>query len=484
MTASLPSPTAASTPTPARRPAALCLAALALLGGCASLQAPAPAPAAVAVPAAWTATLPAAGGPAALAAWWRRFDDPALPALVEQALAQGTDVAAAQARLRQARAQTLLAQAGLAPTLAGSGSTRASRSDGGRTTRQVSLGVDAGWEADLWGGAAAGVRAAEAGAEASAATLGGVRTAVAAEVALNLLQLRGTQARLAIARENLASQQQTLQIVAWRAEAGLVTQLDLAQARTAVAQTRAQIPALEASAAQTTNALAVLTGQVPGTLATTLAAGRPALPPAAPPDLALSLPAEVLRQRPDLRAAELQLLAAGARVAQADAERLPSLRLSGSIGLNALSLGSLASGSGLASLLASVSVPLLDGGRLQAQVRAQEAARDEAAVNYRATLLAALQEVEDALVALQGTREQLAAQQAAVDSARGAARIAEQRYRSGLVDFQNVLQTQRTLLAAQDGAAATATQLATAHVRLYKALGGGWTPDPEPDAAR
>lgn len=472
---------------PARRPAALCLAALALLGGCASLQAPAPAPAAVAVPAAWTATLPAAGEPAALAAWWRRFDDPALPALVEQALAQGTDVAAAQARLRQARAQTLLAQAGLAPTLAGSGSTRASRNDGGRTTRQVSLGVDAGWEADLWGGAAAGVRAAEAGAEASAATLGGVRTAVAAEVALNLLQLRGTQARLAIARENLASQQQTLQIVAWRAEAGLVTQLDLAQARTAVEQTRAQIPALEASAAQTTNALAVLTGQVPGTLAAALAPPAPpqrALPPAAPPDLALSLPAEVLRQRPDLRAAELQLLAAGARVEQAYAERLPSLRLSGSIGLNALSLGSLASGSGLASLLASVSVPLLDGGRLQAQVRAQEAARDEAAVNYRATLLAALQEVEDALVALQGTREQLAAQQAAVDSARGAARIAEQRYRSGLVDFQNVLQTQRTLLAAQDGAAATATQLATAHVRLYKALGGGWTPDPEPDAAR
>ncbi|MBX3637733.1 MAG: efflux transporter outer membrane subunit [Rubrivivax sp.] len=464
------------------------LVVLLLLGGCASLQSGAPATPAVQPPAAWTAapaSAPAdAGAPASLAAWWRRFDDPALPALVEQALAEGSSVAAAQARLRQARAQLQLAQAGLAPTLAGSGSARASRSDGGTTSRQYSLGVDASWEADLWGAGDAGVRAAAAGAEASAATLGATRTAVAAEVALNLLQLRGTQARLAIARENLASQQQTLQIVAWRAEAGLVTQLDLAQARTAVEQTRAQIPALEASAAQATNALAVLTGQVPGALATALAPAQPALPPAAPADLALSLPAETLRQRPDLHAAERQLQAAAARVDQLDAQRLPSLRLGGSIGLNALSLGTLASGTGVASLLASVSVPLFDGGRLQAQVRAQEAARDEAAVNYRATLLAALQEVEDALVALQGTREQLAAQQAAVAAARSAAQIADQRYRSGLVDFQNVLQTQRTLLAAQDGAAATATQLATAHVRLYKALGGGWTPDHEPEPPR
>lgn len=460
------------------------LVLVALLAGCASLQSGAPPPPTVAPPAAWTAA-PAAGGEAAsLVAWWRRFDDPVLPQLVEQALQHGTTVEAALARLRQARAQLQLAQAGLAPTLSGSGSARASRNDGGRTTRQVALGIDAGWEADLWGGGDAGVRAAAAGAEASAATLAATRTAVAAEVALNLLQLRGTQARLAIARDNLASQRQTLQIVAWRAEAGLVTQLDLEQARSAVEQTRAQIPALEAGAAQTTNALAVLTGQPPGTLAATLAARQPALPPASPGDLALSLPAEVLRQRPDLRTAELQLLAAAARVDQLDAERLPSLRLSGSIGLNALSLGTLASGSGVASLLASISMPLLDGGRLQAQVRAQEAARDEAAANYRATLLGALQEVEDALVALQGTREQLAAQQAAMAAARSAALIAEQRYRSGLVDFQNVLQTQRTLLSAQDGAAATATSLATAHVRLYKALGGGWTPDHEQDAPR
>jgi NodT family efflux transporter outer membrane factor (OMF) lipoprotein len=297
-------------------------------------------------------------------------------------------------------------------------------------------------------------------------------------VALTLLQLRGTQAREAIAQRNLASQEQTLQIVVWRHEAGLVTQLDVDQARTAVAQTRAQIPALQGSATQAMNALAVLTGRAPGALHAELHAhGDSTSGPAAPPDLALALPAEVLRQRPDVQAAEQLLAAADARVEQADAGRLPSLSLGGSIGLSALTVSGLGSGAGVASLLASVSLPVLDGGRLRAQVGQQAAARDEAALAYRATVLAALQEVEDSLVALAATREQATALQAALASATSAATLAEQRYRSGLVDFQNVLLSQRTRLSAEDSLAANATSLATTHVRLYKALGGGWTPD-------
>lgn len=383
----------------------------------------------------------------------------------------------AQARLRQVRAQRDLVAAGRTLSVGGSGSAQASRSEGTATSQHYGAGIDARWDADLWGGSAAGVRAAEASAEASLATLAGTQVAVAAEVALNVLQLRGTQARLANAQVNRDNQRQTLQIVQWRADAGLVTQLDVEQAKTAVEQTRAQIPAHEFSATQAMNALAVLSGLAPGALADTLQARTPARAPATPPELALALPAEVLRQRPDMRTAELQLRAAAARVDQADAQRLPSLSLGGSIGLNALSLSGLGSPAAAASLLASISVPLFDGGRIRAQVRQQEAARDEAEVNYRATLLAALQEVEDTLVAVRGTREQLAAQQAAAASAERAAQIAEQRYRSGLVDFQNVLQTQRTLLSAQDSVAATATTLAIQHARLYKALGGGWTPD-------
>jgi NodT family efflux transporter outer membrane factor (OMF) lipoprotein len=394
--------------------------------------------------------------------------------LVAQALQANTSVAAALARLRQARAQRTLAEADLAPRVTGTGSAQASTIEGRATSEQYRAGLDAGWEIDLWGAGAAGVRAAEAGASASALTLAQTRVAVAAEVALALLQLRGAQARETIARSNLASQQQTLQITQWRQEAGLVTQLDVEQARTAVEQTRAQLPALVGSGAQAMNALAVLTGRAPGD---TVAL------PAAPPGLALAIPAEVLRQRPDVQAAEQQLLAAAARVEQVDAGRLPSLQLGGSIGLSALSLGALGSGAGVASLLASVSVPLFDAGRLQAQVRQQEAARDEAVAGYRATVLAALQEVEDALVSLSATREQLAAQQAAARSARAAATLADLRYRSGLVDFQNVLQTQRTLLLADDSLIGFTTTLATAHVRLYKALGGGWIPTAEVEEA-
>ena len=469
---------------PRRALAAVALAALAALAGCASLQQPAP-PHDDPTPPAWTAAASSApvGGDAAVRAdWWERFGDPALAPLVAQALRANTDLDAARARLRQARAQREIAAAALSPTLGASGSAQASRSEGRDTAEQYRAGLDARWELDLWGGAAAGVRAADASAQAGALTLAHAQVAVAAETALGLLQLRGTQAREAIARRNLEAQLQTLQITQWRHEAGLVTQLDVEQARTAVEQTRAQLPALAAGAAQTMNALAVLTGRAPGALHAELAVGD-ATAPAAPPDLALAVPAEVLRRRADVQAAERQVAAAAARVEQADAQRLPSVSLGGSIGLSALTLGGLGSGAAVASLLAGVDLPVLDGGRLRAQVRQQEAARDEAAAAWRATVLAALQEVEDALVARHSTREQLAAQQAAASSARSAATLAEQRYRSGLVDFQNVLQSQRTLLAAEDAVAVTATALATAHVRLYKALGGGWDPS-EPEATR
>lgn len=464
------------------RHGALLLAAA--VAGCGSLTAPASpdrSPAVAAIPPAWSGPATPVHAPGAraddLAAWWTRFGDPALAPLVQQALDAGTDVAAAQARLRQARAARELAAAGLRPRLGGSGSGQGSWREGAGSGESWRAGLDASWEIDMWGAGAAGVRAAEATERASALTLHGTRVAIAAEVALTLLQLRGTQARAAIARRSLTAQEQTLAIARWRHEAGLVTVLDVEQAASAVETTRAQIPALLSAKAQAMHALAVLGGRAPGVLQAELTvADTAAAPPRVPPDLALALPADVLRQRPDVQAAEQRVAAAAARIEQADAARLPSLSLGGSIGLSALTLSGLGSGAGVASLLASVSVPVFDAGRLQAQVRQQEAAHDEALQAWRAAVLGALQEVEDALVAIAATREQLAAQQAATDAARRAAQIAEQRYRSGLVDFQNVLQSQRSLLAAEDGVAATTTTLAVAHVRLVKALGGGWTP--------
>jgi outer membrane protein TolC len=231
---------------------------------------------------------------------------------------------------------------------------------------------------------------------------------------------------------------------------------------------------LEGAIVRSMNAIAVLTGQAPGALHGRLATAAPL--PAAPADLALDIPAEVLRRRPDVLAAEQRVQAAAARIEQADAQRLPSLSLGGSVGLNAVTLSALGTGVGLASIAAGVSLPVFDAGRIEAQVRAQEAGLDEARSSHRAVVLAALQEVEAALVSLRAAREQLAGQQAAAESARRAARLAEFRYASGLIDFQAVLQTQRTLLGLEDAATVTATEVTAQHVRLYKALGGGWDP--------
>lgn len=397
-----------------------------------------------------------------------------MSALVTRALDAATDVQAARARLRQARAAQDLAAAGLRPSVGANASAQASTPEGGPTSRQFRAGFDAAWEADLWGAGRAGVAAAEADLRASAATLGQAQVALAAEVAATYIDLRSAQARLASTQASLASQEHTLRLTQWREQAGLVNRLDVEQQRTTVAQTRAQLPALQASIEQAMNALAVLTGDAPGTLHARLAAAAPL--PTAPADLALAIPAEVLSQRADVHAAEARVRAALARVEQTDAERLPSLQLSGSIGLSALTVSTLYPGAAAASLLASVSWPVFDGGRLRSRVRAQEAAFDEARVNHRATVLAALQEVEDTLVALRAAREQQENLRTAVEAARRAAELAEQRYAAGLVDITNVLLTQRTLLAAEDALAGTTTTLATQHVRLYKALGGGWTP--------
>ncbi|MBX3626604.1 MAG: efflux transporter outer membrane subunit [Rhizobacter sp.] len=449
------------------------------LSGCASLTARQQALPAVAVPAQWSASAPMPSSPNTLANWWQRYDDPQLTALVTQALQANTTVRSAQAALAQARALRDVQDANLGPSLGASASVQHSKTGDAPAGSRYQAGFDASWEPDVFGGKRAGLSAAEAEAQASQASLGDTQVSVAAEVAVSYVQLRGLQTRLDIARRNLAAQQETLQITDWRVQAGLATSLELAQARTATEQTRAQIPSLETSVAQTEHALAVLTGQPPTALHDRLAPTAPV--PMPPGELALSIPAQTLRQRPDVRVAEQQISAALARVSQADAARYPSFNLSGSVGLSALALSGLTGGSSVVSaLLGSVSVPLFDGGAAKAQVRSQEAALEKARVNYQAVVLNALQEVEDALVALRGNRERLQRLQSASESAQQAALLANQRYSSGLVDFQTVLETQRSLLSTQDSLASTQAELSADHVRLYKALGGGWSMNESP----
>jgi len=451
-----------------------------LLAGCATVTRPASDALDVPVPPAWSAaaaaTLPGTpGDAAALVQWWQRFDDPQLTALVTQALQANTSVRTAQAALRQARAQADVQSAGLLPRVGASASAQRGKSGGTPASNSFQAGFDASWEPDVFGVQRSAVSASQADSRAAEASLANVQVSLAAEVALNYITLRGLQERLAIARNNLASQQETLQISQWRLQAGLVTSLVTEQARAATAQTAAQVPALLASLAQSRHALAVLTGQAPGALEETLAEARAVPQPV--DDLALTIPAETLRQRPDVRAAEQRVVAALARVAQADAARYPDFRLSGSLGLRALTVGALSNGASVANaLLASVSGSLFDGGAARAQVRVQEASAEQARMNYQATVLTALTDVEDALVALRGDRERLVQLRTAAEAAGNAALLALNRYTSGLIDFQAVLETQRTQLATQDSLASTVASLSADHVRLYKALGGGWQP--------
>ncbi|WP_081708600.1 efflux transporter outer membrane subunit [Rhodoferax saidenbachensis] len=469
--------------TPFAHPTPLRLHALAwtltlplVLSGCASwLPQRALGPDTTPVPTSWSTAASNAGttSPTALAQWWQGFNDPLLTTLVTQALQANTSVRTAQAALQQSRALRDVKDANMLPGANGSASAQRSQTDSNAATNSFRAGLDASWEPDIFGGKRNSLNATEADALASEASLGDVQVSVAAEVALNYIQLRGQQAQLAIAISNLASQQETLQLTDWRAQAGLITSLEVEQARTSTEQTSAQIPSLESSIAQTRHALALLTGQAPDALQAQLEATQPI--PLAPDNLALSIPAQTLRQRPDVRAAEHRITGALARVSAADAARYPSFSIGGSVGLNALTLAGLSSGATVvSSLLASVSVPLFDGGAAKAQVRAQEAALEQARVAYQTVVLTALKDVEDALVALRGDRARLVRLEAAAEASANAALMAQQRYASGLIDFQVVLQTQRTVMSAQDAVASARASISSDHVRLYKALGGGW----------
>ena len=429
------------------------------------------------LPQQWSSVPAPASDTSRLADWWRQLDDPELNRLIDQATTGGLDLRQAQARLRQARAARAQAVGDYLPTLGASGGTSRSKSSGavgsGTTNTLYDAGFDASWEIDLFGGTRRAVEAADADLAAVAADLNDIRVSLIAEVAQKYNDLRSAQRRLAIARNNLSSQSETLQITEWRYQAGLANASDVEQGRTNREQTRAGIPDLEIALTEAKNRLAVLLGTPPGSLHTQLSEVR-ALPDVLAA-VASGIPADVLRQRPDLISTERTLAAETARVGQKLAQRFPSLTLGGSFGWQAYSASALG---GSATLLRAVSgtlaATLFDGGRLRAAVEAQNAVQEQALLAYESSVLTALEEVENALTAHASARERIAARRAAAEAARNAAQLSRRMYESGLADFQKVLETERTLLSAEDNlATAEATQVSTL-IKLYKALGGGW----------
>lgn len=413
--------------------------------------------------------------------WWQQFDDPDLDWLMQAAFAEDLSIEQAQARLRQVRANRTQAVSALYPEIGASlqatptfyGAPESERPD----TTQYDAGFDAGWEIDIFGGTRRSIEAAKAEVQASEAELANIRVSVAAEVAQNYVDLRNFQLRLSIAKRNLSSQAETLQIAQWRHQAGLARQTDVAQARASLEQTRASLPDLEIELVRTSNRLSVLTGQAPGAVNQRLSAMKPL--PELPPRIATGVPVNVLTQRPDLKVAERNLAAETARIGQTMAKRYPSLNLGGSLGWTAFNLTGLGVTDSLIGVLAgTLSATLFDGGRLRSQVDAQTAVQEQALVQYEQVVLQALEEVENALISHALSRARVQAWSLSAQASASAAQQSRQLYQSGLVDFEQVLITERSQLTAQDNLAQSqATELITL-IQLYKALGGGWQDTP------
>ena len=462
-----------------------CVAALlaVALGGCAAVGPDYSEPQ-LAVPAGWSAgTGTDAMDAALLARWWHGFGDPVLDRLVADALAANLDLAQARARLREARARRGVAGAALAPSvdasLSGSRSRSSGQSGSGSTRELYSAGFDASWELDVFGGLRRSVEAAQADLEASVESLSDTRVSLAAEVALNYIDLRTAEQRLAIAEESIASRGENHQIIRWRQQAGLVSELDLAQATTDLESTRAVLPPLRTAVTEAKNRLAVLLGRNPGELESLVHADRPI--PLAAAEIVAAIPADTLRQRPDVRVAERRLAAQTARLGEAEAARYPSFRLSGSLGLEALELDALADrDANTRSLFGGITAPVFNAGRIAANIEIQDALVEQARLAYRAAVLAALEEVENALTAVANTDARRAKLAEAAAAARTTLAIAEYRYASGLADFLSVLDAQRTQLSLDEQLAGSTGELARAQIRLYKALGGGWSTEPLP----
>lgn len=462
-----------------------CVAALlaVALGGCAAVGPDYSEPQ-LAVPAGWSAgTGTDAMDAVLLARWWHGFGDPVLDRLVADALAANLDLAQARARLREARARRGVAGAALMPSvdasLSGSRSRSSGQSGSGSTRELYSAGFDASWELDVFGGLRRSVEAAQADLEASVESLSDTRVSLAAEVALNYIDLRTAEQRLAIAEESIASRGENHQIIRWRQQAGLVSELDLAQATTDLESTRAVLPPLRTAVTEAKNRLAVLLGRNPGELESLVHADRPI--PLAAAEIVAAIPADTLRQRPDVRVAERRLAAQTARLGEAEAARYPSFRLSGSLGLEALELDALADrGANTHSLFGGITAPVFNAGRIAANIEIQDALVEQARLAYRAAVLAALEEVENALTAVANTDARRAKLAEAAAAARTTLAIAEYRYASGLADFLSVLDAQRTQLSLDEQLAGSTGELARAQIRLYKALGGGWSTEPLP----
>jgi|WetSurMetagenome_2_1015567.scaffolds.fasta_scaffold11583_3 NodT family efflux transporter outer membrane factor (OMF) lipoprotein len=413
-----------------------------------------------------------------LAKWWTTLNDPVLSTLMERAVAGNFSLKQALNNVTQAHIQRGITDTSRLPTVNGTGSAGRSYSKdfaGDFTgTNSFRTGLDASWELDIFGGVKRSIEAADANIQATQESYRDALVSLLAEVALNYIDVRSYQSRLQVAESNLKSQEETYNITKWRHQAGLITELDEQNAAKLLEQTRSQLPSLKSGLEQAKNRIAVLLGSEPGAVGSELEEYKPV--PVTPRAIALGIPADLLRRRPDLRKAERSLAVQTARIGVAVADRYPKISLSGNIGLSALTLGKFFSTDGLSTGVSSgISWPVYQAGKIAKNIELQWAIQEQQLIAYKAALLTALQDVENALIAFsyeQTRRESLSKE---VEFAKQAADISKAQYSSGLIDFQSVLEAQTTLTSAQDQLAQSDAQVISDLISLYKALGGGWS---------
>jgi NodT family efflux transporter outer membrane factor (OMF) lipoprotein len=441
------------------------------IAGCAT-PAIDPPDAGIAVPAAWVETEQA---PASLdvARYWRQLDDPVLTEFVEAALANNLDLAQSAARLDQARAQLAGTRAGYMPQVSGSTRGQQDLLDNAADDPLISLGADASWELDLFGRIGANVAASQADLATAGYSLADLQRVIAGQVALSTISARATAQQLAIARDTLNYQDENLQIARWRVQAGLVSSLDVEQARSQRAQTAATIPLLESSLASTANAISTLIAEPPGRVLDLLEA--PASIPTPPEVAGFEAPAQVLRRRPDVRGAEASLIASMARIDVARAQLLPAIQLGGTVGTSSLGFGNLFDVI-TGGVFGSISQLIFDGGRTRAQIDSARAAAQGSLAAWRQSILGALEDVETAAVDLDRSGQRVGIYAEALDAANNSAILARSQYQAGLSDFQNLLTSENQLLSARNAQVGAEADRASAFVRLTQALGGGWSP--------
>ncbi|MGZ8152496.1 MAG: efflux transporter outer membrane subunit [Methylovulum sp.] len=432
--------------------------------------------------------------------WWQTFNDPVLNRLMTDAIAANLDLKQALIRIKDARAQRAATFASALPDVSGrsnvsrrlNNSSTSSQTGGGNPAvggfgvgDQVidifQTGFDAQWELDFFGGVRRAVEAADATVEAEVENSRAVLVTLLGEVARNYIELRANQQLIAISRETLVAQQDTLDLTEARQQSGLGSTLEVAQAQAQIAATQAQLPVYETLVRQSIYALSLLLGREPAGLSVRLI--QPDSIPAVATTVIPDLPSELLKRRPDIRRAERNMAVANAYVGIATAELYPRVNLSAFLGLQNMRISDMTPIGKSWSTAASVSMPIFNWGRLSANIKSKEAQSELAFLSYKSAVLTAFKEVEDALVAYSREQQRHKALMQAVDANQLALQLANERYQKGLTGFLDVLDSQQSLYQAQSNRVDSEAKISGNLVALYKALGGGWQTEASVDGS-